>query len=133
MLRRSLLSTTTAILLLVAPTMATWAGSHTTTVPHPSAAGGSFGFGGSSATNNAYSVSTALSTALSVGGTADAASVNSNLIGQGITGLGSKKGPVFQLNSAPTVQTAVGAAVSIGGDASAAAINTDGVSQTSQH
>jgi hypothetical protein len=83
--------------------------------------------------NNAYTVSTALSTALSVGGTADAASLNTNLIGQGNAGFGGKKGPVFQLNSAPTVQTAVGTAVSIGGNASAAAINTNGVSQGNLH
>jgi hypothetical protein len=133
MLRRPLLSTTTSILLLVAPTMAAWAGSHSAAPLHPSTTTGNFGFGGSSVTNNAYSVSTALSTALSVGGTADAASLNSNLTGQGNAGLGSKKGPVVQFNSAPTVQTAIGAAVSIGGNASAAAINTNDISQISQH
>jgi hypothetical protein len=133
MSRRSLLSTTTGVLLLVAPTMAAWAGSHNATLPHPSATIGNFGFGGSSATNNAYNVSTALSTALSVGGTADAASLNTNLIGQANAGLGSKKGPVIQFNSAPTVQTAVGTAVSIGGNASAAAINTNDISQIGLH
>jgi hypothetical protein len=123
MLRRSLLSITTGALLLIAPSVATWAGSHNPGIPHATATGGTFGFGEPGATNNAYSVSTALSTALSVGSPGDAASLNYNLIG-------SKKGPVIQLNSAPTVQTAIGAAVSIGGNASAAAINTNDVSQT---
>jgi hypothetical protein len=133
MLRRPLLSTTTGVLLLIAPTMAAWAGSHNTALPHPSAISSGFGLGGSSAPNNAYNVSTALSTALSVGSPADTASINSNLIGEGNAGLGSKKGPVIQLNSAPTVQTAVGTAVSIGGNASAAAINTNDLSQIGQH
>jgi hypothetical protein len=127
MLRRSLLSMTVGVLLIIAPSMGTLAGPHnTTSMPHPSTTSSSFGFVGSSATNNAYSVSTALSTALSVGGTGDAASLNSSLIG-------SKKEPVIQLNSAPTVQTAIGAAVSIGGNASAAAINTNDISQTAEH
>jgi hypothetical protein len=130
MLRRSLLSATTSVLLLLAPTMAAWSGSQNAAPLHPSTTGG---LGGSSATNNAYNVSTALSTALSVGGTSDAASFNTNLVGQGNAGLGSKKAPVVQFNSAPTVQTAIGAAVSIGGNASAAAINTNDVSQLNHH
>jgi hypothetical protein len=131
--RYSLLSATTSVLLLIAPSTAAWAGSPNTALPHPITTNGAFGFAGPNPGNNAYSVSTALSTALSVGGTADAASLNSNLIGQGNIGFGGKKGPVIQFNSAPTVQTAIGAAVSIGGNASAAAINTDDLSQISQH
>jgi len=133
MSRRSLLSATTGVLLLIAPTMAAWAGSHSTALPHPSATNSNFGFGGSNATNNAYGVSTALSTALSVGSVSDVASLNSNLIGQGNAGLGSKKAPAIQFNSAPTVQTAVGTAVSIGGNASAAAINTNDISHIGLH
>jgi hypothetical protein len=130
---RSLLSATTGVLLLIAPNIAAWAGSPNTALPHPVATPGAFGFAGPKTGSNGYSVSTALSTALSVGGTADAASLNSNLIGQGNIGIGGKKGPVIQFNSAPTVQTAIGAAVSIGGNASAAAVNTDDIAQISQH
>lgn len=129
MLRRSLLSTTTSVLLLLlAPTMTGWAGSHNITLVHPITANGSFGLGGSSAAGNPSSVSTALSTALSVGGTTD--TINTNLLGN--AGPDGKKVPVVEFNSAPTVQTAVGAAVSIGGNASAAAINTNDVSQIGQ-
>jgi len=83
--------------------------------------------------NNAYTVSTALSTALSVGGTANAGSVNANLANQSNAVLSGKKGPAFEFNNAPTVQTAVGTAVSIGGNASAAAINSDGISLGNMH
>jgi hypothetical protein len=118
MLRRSLLSTTTSVLLLLAPATAAWAGAHNAAPLHTTTTSGIPGF----APSNAYNISTALSTALSVGGTTGAPTINT-----------SKKPPVVEFNSAPTVQTAVGAAVSIGGNASAAAINTNGVSQLGQH
>jgi hypothetical protein len=130
---RSLLSKATSVLLLIAPNIPAWAGSPNTAPPHPITTTGAFGFANPKTGNNAYSVSTALSTALSVGGTADAASLSSNPIGQGNIGIGAKKDPVIQFNSAPTVQTAIGAAISIGGNASAAALNTDDIAQLSHH
>jgi hypothetical protein len=76
--------------------------------------------------NRAPTVSTALSTALSVSGPAQTASINTNLIDQGNFGAGKQ---TVQFNGAPTVQTAVGTAVSIGGDASAIATDSNGISQ----
>jgi len=82
-----------------------------------------FGPGGFQS-NGAPSVSTALSTALSVGNPANSASLT-------IDPLDGGRKPVVQFNSAPSVQAAVGAAVAIDGNASALATNGNGVSQGS--
>lgn len=71
---------------------------------------GSYAFGRGASPfqpGRAHTISTALSTALSVGGE---------------TSVGAK-GPISELGSAPTVQVAVGAAVSLDGAASALAVN----------
>ncbi len=156
MRRISLLTTTTALAMLVAPllTPAT-AGQRNSATTNQAANAHSLAFGGSAnglslnnnaieqgnlrldgrsrggQSNSADTVSTALSTALSVGGNAGAASIDTNVIGQ--DNAGSRKHPIVQLNSAPTVQTAVGTAVSIGGDASAQASNANDASQHNSH
>lgn len=130
MLRHPLLPATAAVLLLLTPFYAS-AGSHSAAAPHSVTSGSNFGFSGPGGTNNPYSVSTALSTALSVGSTPNASSANSTLFTDG--GPAGKVAPGFQFNGAPTVQTAIGAAVSIGGNASAAAIDSDSATPLNQH
>jgi hypothetical protein len=87
--------------------------------------GGSPGFG---QTNSAPTVSTALSTALSVGG----ADGSPNGINPTITpGDGISRKPTVQLNSAPAVQAGVAVGVAIDGNANARATNSNGGGQDS--
>jgi hypothetical protein len=83
--------------------------------------------------SSAPTVSTALSTALSVGNPAKTAAVNTNLPVPANVLSGEQRAPVVELNNAPSVQAAIGAAVSIDGNASALATNSNGGVHESQH